>query len=95
LLIFKRTCSLNSRKRFQQHKQKYFLSVGARRKELIPESLFTFLADQFPTFPGRNWFFEFYAALADSGNWHPDTNSFELQRETFVPPSTEWWQAHH
>ncbi len=24
-----------------------------------------------------------YAALADSGNWHPDTNSFELQRETY------------
>jgi hypothetical protein len=24
-----------------------------------------------------------YVALADRGNWHPDTNSFELQRETY------------
>jgi hypothetical protein len=44
--------------------------------------------DNFPAFPAANRFFKIVLAivfplLADSGNLHTFTNSFELQRETY------------
>jgi hypothetical protein len=48
----------------------------------------------FPAFPAENRFLNkaaiVFPLLADSGNWHTTTNSFELQRETY---SCYWFNS--
>jgi hypothetical protein len=68
---------------------------GFHCKELIAESPFTFIADNFSTFFRWKPVLGFVAAigfplLADSGNWHTATNFSDLQWETY---SRYWFNS--
>jgi hypothetical protein len=59
------------------------------------ESAFTFTADNIFAFSAANQFCDFLEAigfllLADSGNWHTATNSFDLRRDTY---SCYWFHS--
>ncbi len=63
---------------------------GFRFQKIIVERPFTFTAGNLSAFSSGNWLCvcsksngKRFPALADSGNWHSATNSFDLQRETF------------
>ncbi len=61
--------------------------MGACCKELIAESPFKSISDNFLAFPAGNRFCicsgNRLPLLTDSGNWCTATNLFELQRETY------------
>jgi hypothetical protein len=68
----------------------YQITGGFRLKKMIVERPFTFTAGNLSAFFTGNRLCvcsksngKRFPALADSGNWHSATNSFDLQRETF------------
>jgi hypothetical protein len=62
--------------------------LGFCSKELIVESPFTLLADNFPALSAKTQFVATigFPLLPDSGNQHTATNLFKLQQETYCIP---------